>query len=130
MHFFKEFLTAAGNYRKKAMKDTPDDKGIICAMPNSACQIDDHNMQIRAHISFAIAAQRNVNIFCKKTCQRFMPAVPEFSNGEGFIGRVKIDRQINIHHLPDANGHIAIAAEIKINLNGVGQTGKEGIGGV
>ena len=70
-----------------------------------------------------VAVKRNVDILGEETSQCFMPAIPEFRNGNCFVGGVKIDRQIDVHHFAKADSHIAITAEVKINLNGISQRG-------
>jgi len=62
---------------------------------------------------------RDIDIFCKKSCQRHMPSVPKLSDGRRLIWRIKIDRQLYIKHETDTVCHVAISAEIKINLQGI-----------
>ena len=45
-----------------------------------------------------------------------MPSVPEIRNGNCFVRGIKVNRKVYIKHQSDSVCHIAISAEIKINL--------------
>ncbi len=90
-------------------------------MPDTADEVDDHNVYISPDPAPAVSAQRDIDIGFQKTGQRHMPSVPEFGDGQRFIGRVKVLRQRDIEHAADADRHVAVAAEIKIELEGIAQ---------
>ena len=50
-----------------------------------------------------------------------MPSAPELRNAAGTVGVVKILLQLEAEHPPKADSHIGIAAEIIVNLKGVGK---------
>ena len=56
-----------------------------------------------------------------------MPAPPKIGNTFSCIGVVKIFRKSKAKHFAQANGHIGIAAKIKINLQGIRHDAKPGI---
>ena len=49
-----------------------------------------------------------------------MPAAPEVPHGAGGIGVLEVPGQPEAQHLPYADGHPGIAAEVQIQLQGVG----------
>ena len=59
-----------------------------------------------------------------------MPSVPEIGNGFGFVGRIKVERKLHAQHIADSVSHIAVAAEVKINLQGIGNHDKKRAGRV
>ncbi len=48
-----------------------------------------------------------------------MPSFPEIHNVDCLIGRIEVNRNLNAKHLADAPGHIAVTAEIKVQLQGI-----------
>ncbi|KAF5040725.1 hypothetical protein DSECCO2_530440 [anaerobic digester metagenome] len=48
-----------------------------------------------------------------------MPSSPEVSQRQGLIRFIEIDSKIESHQQSDTDGHIAVAAEIAVNLQGV-----------
>ena len=50
-----------------------------------------------------------------------MPAFPEIPDGQRLVGGIEVHGQIDVQHPGKAQRHIAVAAEIKINLEGVGK---------
>ena len=54
-----------------------------------------------------------------------MPAAPEFRGRPGSVGIVEVARVIEAHHLAHADGHIRIAREVEVDLEGVGRHARE-----
>lgn len=50
-----------------------------------------------------------------------MPPLPEVDDIKRLVRAVEVDRQDNVEHEADADSHIAVAAEVKIELAGVGE---------
>ena len=50
-----------------------------------------------------------------------MPPFPEIHNIHRFVGRIEIDGNLYAQHPADPHGHIAVTAEVKIELQGVEQ---------
>ena len=116
-------MEVTGDDRKQTVKKSPQNKGPVGTMPQTAAQKYDHDVQVGSQDTSAAAAQRDVYVSGEEPCQCFVPAVPKFRNGQCFVGGIKINGQIDVHHGTDADGHIAVSAEVKINLDGVGQCG-------
>lgn len=55
-----------------------------------------------------------------------MPSLPQILYGTRFIGRIEINRQLDIEHFSQTDCHIAVTAEIKVNLEGIGEDNQQG----
>ena len=54
-----------------------------------------------------------------------MPSLPELFHGACLVGRIKVDGKLDIEHFAKSYGHITVSAEIKINLESVGEDHKQ-----
>lgn len=54
-----------------------------------------------------------------------MPSLPQFLDRTGLVRGIEVHRQLDIEQKTKAHGHITIAAEIKINFEGICQDHKE-----
>lgn len=54
-----------------------------------------------------------------------MPASPELGRTLGGVGIVEVPRIIEPHHLAQADGHVRIAREVEVDLEGVGSYARE-----
>ena len=50
-----------------------------------------------------------------------MPAPPELGDALGDVGVVKVLQKVEPEHAAQANGHVRIGREIKVDLEGMGQ---------
>ena len=50
-----------------------------------------------------------------------MPSSPEILNTDCFIGRIEVDRQFDIEQQCGTDRHIGITAEVKVELEGIGE---------
>lgn len=115
--FIQEFVAA----HKEAVQGAPQNKSVVGTMPKAAQQEDDHDVAICPDGAVSTAAQRDVDVSCKKLRQGDVPAFPEIFDGKRLVGRIEIDRKRDIQHLGRAHGHVAIPAEIEINFKGIKQ---------
>ena len=98
------------------MEKPPENERPVRSMPQTADQESDQCIYDRSCFSFPAASQRKINIGLQKAAESDMPSFPEILNRFCLIGRTEIFRYGNPEHFPDANRHIRIAAEIKIQL--------------
>ncbi len=49
-----------------------------------------------------------------------MPPPPEFLDGKGAVRVLKVLPEMEPEHPPEPNCHVAVAAEVIVNLHGVG----------
>ena len=50
-----------------------------------------------------------------------MPSVPEVCDRNSLIGRIEVDRQIQVQHPGDTKRHITVARKVEIDLQGIAQ---------
>ena len=111
------------------MEEAPQDEGPVGAVPQSADQEHDHRVDVGEQLAFAGAAQGDVDVLGEKFGEGHVPSLPEISDRDRLVGRVKIHRQIDAEHGRYADGHIAVAAEVKIDLERVEQHKQHAIHG-
>jgi len=88
-----------------------------CAVPQAGERKDDEQVQAGAAQPAAAAAQRDVHIVAEPAGQRDMPPPPVFADRAGEIGVVEVFRQGDTEEFSDADGHITVAGEVKIQLH-------------
>lgn len=102
------------------MKHAPQHKGPIGSVPDSADQKDHHDIEVCPQFSSPVSAQGDVDICPQEPGEGHMPPVPEIRDGVCFVGGVKILGQFNVEQAADADRHVAVTAEIKKDLEGIG----------
>jgi len=85
------------------------------------------DIDIGADGALAAPAEREIEILRQKARQRKVPALPELLDRGGLVGGVEVDRQRDVDHFGHARRHVAVAAEIKIDLEGVAEHDEEEI---
>ena len=55
-----------------------------------------------------------------------MPALPKLGDRAGTVGRIEVTGQIDAKHFCSARRDVAVAGEVKVELEGIGQHGHEG----
>ena len=126
METVKKFLTASGKHHKASVDRAPENKGPVRSMPQTACQKDDHDIDVGADPALAVAPQGDINVLGEKTGQGHVPSVPEFGDGQCLVGGVKIQGQVDVKHFSDTDGHVAVAAEVEVDLDGICQHDEKG----
>ena len=94
-------------------------------MPQAADQKHDDGVEIGPGLSLPAAAQGKIDVPGQKSRQAHMPAFPEIPDGQRLVGGIEVHGQIDVQHSGKAQCHIAVAAEIEIDLEGVGQHHKK-----
>ena len=87
------------------------------AVPQPGECKDDEQIETGAPQAAAAAAQRNVDIIPEPAGQRDVPPPPVFADGAGKVGVVEVFRQGDTEEFSDADGHIAVAGKVKIQLH-------------
>ncbi len=62
------------------MQPSPSNEDLIGTVPKPTQQHGHHKVYITPQLTFAVAAQQNVEIVKKKLGQRHMPALPEIDD--------------------------------------------------
>ena len=72
-----------------------------------------------SYLALAVAAQRYVEVVTQPSAQRDVPAAPELSDGRALVGAIKVDVELESHQQGDADGHVAVAREVAVYLQGI-----------
>ena len=121
MHGIPLFLKHSGQRVGYAVEKSPENKRPVGSMPQAADKKYDNNINICTDCSLTASSQWKINVGSQKPGQRQMPAAPEIHHGKRFVGRVKVHGDLNIKHIPQSGCHIAVTAEIKVDLEGIGK---------
>ncbi len=111
---------------KEAVAQPPDHKGPVGAVPDAGAEEDQQAVCRRAQPPLPVPAQGDVEILPEPGGQRHMPAPPEVPQGEGGVGVAEVFRDGEAEHLPQADGHVAVGAEIVVDLQRVADRAQPG----
>ena len=88
-------------------------------MPQPAQEHCDDEIDILPQLAFAVAAQGDINVVANPCGERDVPAPPKVGDAHRAIRCVEVDGEMEAQQQSNANGHIAIATEIAIDLQRV-----------
>ena len=74
-----------------------------------------------AATAYAIAAQRDIDVLAEESAEGDVPSAPEFGHRCGDVGVVEVFKKGKAKDAPDADGHVGIAGEVEIDLEGIGE---------
>ncbi len=103
----------------KAVHAAPSHEVETRTMPKSAKKHGYKQIEILAYLSPTVAAQRYIDIIAYPCRQRNVPTSPKVGNARTVVGRIEVQREVETQQQGYADSHIAIAAEIAINLQSV-----------
>ena len=91
------------------------------AVPQTGEHPNRENIQKPAGFAAAVAAQGDIHIVPEPAAEGHVPAAPEIGDAAADIGIVEVFGEAEAEHVAQADGHIGIAGEVKIDLQGVEQ---------
>ncbi len=89
-------------------------------MPQAGEGPDDEHIEEIPSRPDPAAAQGDIHIIPEPGAQGHMPAPPELRGAAGEEGIIEVFQQVKAEDPAQADGHIAVAGEIKVNLQGKG----------
>ena len=95
------------------------------AVPDARQAPHDHGVQHEARRAHAVAAERDVHVVAEEAAERHVPAAPELRGRLRRVGVVEVARVLEAHHLAEADGHVRVAGEVEVDLEGVGGHARE-----
>ena len=95
-------------------------------MPQARQRPDKHDVEDRAKAAAAAAAQGDVDIVAEKAAHGNVPAAPELGHRVRGIGKVEVFLVSKAQRFAQADRHVGIGGEIKIDLLAVEEHGKPG----
>ena len=96
------------------MHSSPKNEVEARAVPQSAEEHRDDEVHVLAALAFAVASERDVDVVANPCGERDVPTTPEVGDTRTAVRGVEVAQQ-----QCDADGHVAVAAEIAIDLHGV-----------
>ena len=117
-HLAQEKLVEAD---EQAMQRAPNEEVPRRAVPQSRQQEADPKVEVHSALALAVAAKRDVEIVHDKRAQGHVPTAPKLGDGTGGIGVVEVFGELEAHHAPETDGHVAVARKVEVDLEGVGQ---------
>ena len=120
-------LPGTGDDVKDALCRSPGHKGPAGAVPDAAQQENEDQVRVHAGSALPVPAKGNVYILAEKTAQCDVPPSPEFDDIDRLIGGVEVYRDFHSKHPRQPAGHITVAAEVKIELDGIKENEKQAV---
>ena len=90
----------------------------LAPVPEPTEQEDGENISHPKRARYSVSAQGSVEVIPKPGGERDMPAPPEICHRIREIGTPEIGHQVVAHDASCTDGHIRVAREVAINLNG------------
>ena len=110
----------------RSVHDTPENKGPRRAVPQTAEKEGEEKVAEHPFLAFSVAAQRDIQIVAEPARKRDVPAPPEILDIRGLVWRIEVPRQFDPEHEGTADGHVAVAREIEVQLESVAERTKDG----
>src|SRR3989338_795598 len=104
------------NYQPATVKQSPENKIPRGAVPQSAQEKHNDQVDVRSLCTSFVAAKRNVEVVFHEITKAFVPALPEFGDATGCIWFIEVFGEMKAKDLSQANGHIRITRKIKVNM--------------
>ena len=101
----------------EAEVEAPDDEVPRCAVPHSGQEPDGEDVE---GLVAAVAAQGDVGVVAEEGAQRHMPAAPEVGDGGAAVGVREVLGEVEAHAAAQADGHVRVAGEVEVDLQGEG----------
>lgn len=118
------------DHQPRAVHPPPDDEGPTGTVPeprNEHRNEDRDQRTVKGDLTEG-AQNRCIEVGSDEIGQGHVPALPEVDHAGRAVGAIEVDRQLDIEHPADADRHVAIAAEIEVELEGIGEAGHPGDG--
>ena len=110
----------------QAVEGAPHQERPARPVPEAADQEDDEDIEVRPPRPPAAAPQGEVQALPQEGGEGDVPPLPELRHGGAAVGGVEIHRQAEAKQPGDAGGDVAVAGEVKVQLEGVAQDHQPG----
>ena len=105
--------------QRNPMQGAPQDETDRRPVPQSAQEHRDHQVRVGTETALSVAAQRDVEIILQPRGERDVPPAPKLGNRGRLVGRVEVDVEPEAQEERQPDGHVGIAREVAIDLQGV-----------
>jgi len=128
VEFFQKQLVGTD---EDALQGTIDHEVPRCTVPQAADQEAEPQVEVFAGFGLhAAAAQGEVEVVLDEHAEGLVPTAPKLGNGGRHIRIIKVFGEFEAHHASKADGHVAVARKVEIDLEGEGEDGNPGGGRV
>ena len=103
---------------QRGMNAAPNDERPIGAVPKTAHQEDDEDVADGFPFPHARSAERNVEVVAEPRRERDVPAPPKLRDVAGEVRRLEVGHELDAKELGGADGDVAVAGEIPVDLKG------------
>ena len=114
------------NHQQHKEVQSPEDKVPGGAVPEAGQEPDDKDVEKLAALFDPVSAQRDVDIIAEPGAEGDVPPAPEFGDAFGDVGVIEVLREEKAQHPSQADCHQRVAAEVKVNLEAVGDDAHPG----
>ena len=105
--------------QSQAMHASPGHKMKAGTMPQSAQKHGDEEVDVLSDFAFAVSTQRNIDVIANPSGKRDVPTTPKIGDANGRIRSVEVEWEVETQEKGDADGHVGVAGEITIDLQGI-----------
>lgn len=120
----KQLFNGVLCHDKEAMPQAPDDKGPVCTMPQPRAEKHDQLVPVSLCLALPVAAQWDIQVFPEPGGKGDMPSAPEFLNTGRDVRIVEVFLEVEPKAQAQADGHIAVPAEVEIDLHQIAHRGQ------
>src|SRR6266404_5167870 len=109
------------------MVESPDDKAPPGPMPESGDKEAKAKIKISSRSGGAISSQGKIEVLLNPGGKRDVPSAPELGKGGGDIREVEVFSQTKSGDARQADGHVAVAGKIEIDLKSIAKQPNPGL---
>ncbi len=102
------------------MPGTPEHERPCRAVPQSADQHDQHEVEIRPGPALAVPSERYVEVVPKPGGKADVPASPELGDARGKVRRAEVLGGLHTHQRAQTDCHVRVSREVEVDLDHVG----------
>ena len=107
------------------MEESPGEEGPVGAVPETAEQEDDEGVAYDFGLADAAAAEGDIDVVAEPGGEGDVPAAPELGDVAAEVGHVEVAPQADTEEFGAADGDVAIAGEVAVDLEGKEDGGKD-----
>lgn len=114
-------------HEKESVVQPPEQKSNIGTVPDSGTCKDNELIDTGSGFSLPVASKRNIEVFSEPAGEGDMPSPPEFPYRDRGIGILEVFFKVKAEHPAQADCHITVPAEVKVDLKHISDCAQPGI---
>ena len=109
---------------EETVQRAPNNEIPAGTVPQSRKKEANPQVEVHTAFAFAVAAKWDVKVVHDESAEGFVPTSPKLGDAARSVRIVEVFGELEAHDATQADGHIAIARKIEVDLEGVGQCDK------